>query len=235
MMKVELCVDSLDSIDAAKDFPISRIELCSCLSEGGLTPTHGMLKLAKKKANVPIFCMIRPRSGDFLYSTNEFTCMKEDVIQMKDLADGYVFGILTPDGEIDAPRVQELSELCHPKEVTFHRAFDMTRDLSEALEVVIKLGIKRVLTSGSKSTCIEGKQVILSLVKQASGRISIMPGSGVTKDNIFDISGWGVDEVHLTAKKIIPSKMEFRNFDCTMGSDKIEADSDLLRDIFAKL
>eukprot|EP01111_Echinosteliopsis_oligospora_P016117 TRINITY_DN6580_c0_g1_i1.p1 TRINITY_DN6580_c0_g1~~TRINITY_DN6580_c0_g1_i1.p1 ORF type:complete len:180 (-),score=36.33 TRINITY_DN6580_c0_g1_i1:107-646(-) len=156
-MKVEVCIDSVESAIEAEKGGASRVELCSSLFEGGLTPSVGMVKTVKKYVRIPVYVMIRPRCGDFLYSSYEYDSMRLDVEIMKSSgADGIVFGFLNSDGDIDLERTQEFILLAHPLPVTFHRAFDMTRDPYKAMEDLIKLGIPRILTSGQERSVIEG-------------------------------------------------------------------------------
>ena len=172
---MEVCIDSVESALNAEVSGASRVELCSNLVEGGTTPTVGMLRTIKEKSKIPVYVMIRPRGGDFAYSEDEYQVMKEDMVALKECgADGFVFGILTPEGDIDEQRCQELIELAQPYPVTFHRAFDVVREPSKALETLISLGFSRVLTSGQDSTALEGLPLINKLVEQARGRIIVV-------------------------------------------------------------
>lgn len=231
--KLEVCVDSLDSVAAIGDLPVSRIELCSCLIEGGLTPSLGMLKLARKMTKIPIFCMIRPRGGDFLYSENEFACMLEDVDVLKPFCDGFVFGILNRDGTIDEARSKLIIDACRPKEITFHRSFDVTRNLEESLSTLIKLRVDRVLTSGGEATAVEGKNMISKLIDLSQGKIGIMVGSGISIDNVDLFEN--VSEFHLSGKKNVISQMEFENNKCDMGHPKIMTDRQIVIHLLEKL
>ncbi|CAB4026110.1 copper homeostasis cutC homolog, partial [Paramuricea clavata] len=154
-----------------------RIELCCNLSEGGTTPSIGLLKVIKCNVSLPVFVMIRPRGGDFLYTEAEFEVMIEDCEQVINAgADGIVCGILTKQGEIDVPGCKKLLGIIKPLPVTFHRAFDMVPDQSAALEVIINLGFDRILTSGGKPDVLQGAPRLKDLVNQAGRRIIIMPG-----------------------------------------------------------
>ena len=219
---MEVCVDSIQSAINAERGGASRLELCGCLGNGGTTPTLGMLHIVKKSVKIPIFVMVRPRGGDFLYSEQEFQVMKEDIALFKDSgADGFVFGILTPSGDVDTRRVKELISLCCPLPVTFHRAFDMVRDPRASLETLIELGVNRLLTSGCVPTAQEGAPLIKSLVEQAKGRISIMPGSGINKENLAKIlTHTGVREFHCSARVSVESGMSYRNELVCMGASK---------------
>jgi copper homeostasis protein len=215
----EVCVDSVESALAAEQGGTDRIELCSDLIEGGLTPSSGALKVAREALRLKIMAMIRPRGGDFCYSDAEFRVMQHDIAAAKDArADGVVLGLLLPDGTIDAERTQQLLSLARPLAVTFHRAFDMTRDPYSALERLIELGVDRVLTSGQEPTVWEGVDLIADLVRRASRRIVIMPGGGITERNVGRIvAATGVTEVHFGCATPTEGRMVFRNARVFMG------------------
>jgi copper homeostasis protein len=215
----EACVDSVEAAVAAQAGGAGRVELCAALLEGGLTPSDGNIRLAKQKLTIPVHVIIRPRGGDFLYSETEFEAMKLDVERCKALGvDGVVIGILNADGSVDEKRTIELIALARPMKVTFHRAFDMTRDPFEALETIIRLGAERILTSGQEDSAYEGLDLITELVKKAAGRIIIMPGAGITEKTIGKIVAQsGVREVHATAFVTQESAMRYRNVSCYMG------------------
>ena len=217
---MEVCIDSVESALNAEVNGASRVELCSNLVEGGTTPTVGMLRTIKEKSKIPVYVMIRPRGGDFAYSEDEFQVMKEDVAVLKECGvDGFVFGILTPEGDVDEQRCQELAELAQPYPVTFHRAFDVVREPSKALETLISLGFSRVLTSGQDSTALEGLPLIKKLVEQAGGRIIVVPGGGITERNLERIlKGSGAKEFHCSARSSRDSIMAYRNSRVAMGT-----------------
>ncbi|MEI6749549.1 MAG: copper homeostasis protein CutC [Bacteroidales bacterium] len=200
---VEVCVDTLASALSAQGGAASRVELCSALSEGGLTPSAGIIAEARHLLKIDIFVMIRPRAGNFVYSQEEFAAMLQDIKTARQLgADGIVTGILNPDGSLDEARIARLVIAAKPMPVTFHRAFDITPDPFKALEGIIASGCKRILTSGQQITAIEGKEIIHELIQQASGRIIIVPGSGVNEHNVgLLISSTGAVEVHLSGRK----------------------------------
>ncbi|XP_062070891.1 copper homeostasis protein cutC homolog isoform X2 [Lepus europaeus] len=164
---MEVCVDSVESAVNAERGGAGRIELCSGLLEGGTTPSMGLLQIVKQSVQIPVFVMIRPRGGDFLYSDREIEVMKAD-IQLAKLygADGLVFGALTEDGQIDKELCMSLIALCRPLPVTFHRAFDMVQDPMAALETLLTLGFERVLTSGCDSSALEGLPLIKRLIDE---------------------------------------------------------------------
>ncbi len=215
MINIEVCANSVTSAIAAQNGGAIRIELCDNLHEGGTTPSHGQFALTKKSVTIPVFPLIRPRSGDFLYSDLEFEIMKADIAHfIENGCDGIVIGILKKDGSVDKERCAKLISLAKSAGlgVTFHRAFDMCRDYYEAIEDIIALGCDRILTSGGKSSAIEGVNTIAHLIKLAEDRIIIMPGGGVHEHNIADLIHYtGATEFHSTARAKIDSPMEYRN------------------------
>lgn len=161
MATVECCVDSLTSARRAQDAGAHRVEVCTGLLEGGLTPSHGLLSQLRAHLHIPCMVLIRPRAGDFCYSDDEFEQMLLDIAHVKHLQlYGIVIGVLTPDGRIDLPRMQRVMAAAAPLVVTFHRAIDVCRDMLEAVDTCIELGIQRILTSGGKASALEGKDVI---------------------------------------------------------------------------
>lgn len=217
---LEICIDCVASARAAMAAGADRVELCANLPEGGTTPSAGMIRAVRSAFSGGLMVIIRPRGYDFLYSEDEMQVMLEDIRVARELgADGVVIGCLSADGRVDRERCTRLLEAAQNMDVTFHRAFDMTRDLAEALEDIITLGIKRVLSSGGKPDVPSGIPVLADLVSQAGNRISIMPGGGVTEDNIADIvHATGVREIHLSARDTVQGGMTFRNPDCFMGT-----------------
>ena len=226
-MKLEICAINLESAIAAQNGGADRIELCDNIVEGGTTPSYGIIKLAIDKLSIPINVLIRPRAGDFLYTELEFQSMREDIIACRGLGvNGVVLGVLKVDGSVDVKRVEELVNLAKPMEVTFHRAFDMTYDIYEALEDVIATGASRILTSGGAKKAELGIEVIKGLVSKSEGRISIMPGSGVNMSNLSDfISLDGINELHLSAKDRVFSKMEFIPSNLAMSGGTFSKDN----------
>lgn len=226
MIGIEICANSITSALAAQQGGAIRVELCENLREGGTTPSYGQIIMARRLLDIPIYVMIRPRAGDFVYTDFEFELMKLDIKSCIEAGcDGIVIGMLNVDGSIDTGRCLELVKLAKAGGlgVTFHRAFDMCRDHAEALEQIIDIGCERILTSGGKSTAIEGASNIAKLVRLAAGRIAIMPGSGVNEYNIADLVRYtGAIEFHTTAKLTIESKMRYRNntiLFCTNGEE----------------
>jgi copper homeostasis protein len=209
--KLEIATTDFAGTEAAVNGGADRIELCSALSEGGLTPSFGLIRQCKKKFNIAIFPIIRPRSGDFLYSDDEYRIIKNDVALCKQLGcDGIVVGFLKRDGNIDKKRIAKIVERAYPLEVSFHRAFDRCNDPFQAMEEIIAAGCQRILTSGQQLTAMEGADLIKKLVKAADNRIIIMPGSGVKKENINALAeATGAEEFHASLRSNIKSKMDF--------------------------
>lgn len=226
---MEVCANSVRSALAAQEGGAIRVELCDNLPEGGTTPSYAQIALAKKTLSIKVYPIIRPRGGDFLYSELEFNLMKEDIKICKSLnCDGVVIGILKANGSVDKERCAELIEAAKPMPVTFHRAFDMSNDLEKALEDIIELGCERILTSGGEASAIKGADVLAKLIKQAEGRIIIMPGAGVSANNISDIIKiTGAKEFHASARHAVKSEMQFRNPRLSMGSIADEFSYDL--------
>ena len=216
---VEICVDSVNSAVAAERGGAQRIELCSDLLEGGITPSAGLIELVRAKVSIGLQVMIRPRGGDFCYDDDEFEIMQRDIGLAKKLgADGVVFGMLDADGRPDKTRCQKLVNLARPMDVTFHRAFDMSADLKRSLDDVCAVGADRILTSGGQPTALQGLETISALVKAAKGRIAIMPGSGIKSENARRIvEESGVREIHAGLGSVVPGPMRFRNSQLVMG------------------
>ena len=213
-------MDSVESAIAAKGAGAHRIELCSGLCIGGLTPTVGLLEAVKQShVNLPIFVMIRPRAGDFLYSDHEFKVMKEDMLALKHSGvDGFVFGILKSDGTLDVERNRELIQIARPLPTTLHRAFDMTADLQQSLSEAISCGFSRILTSGGKQSVEEGASVVKTLVDAAGNNLIVMAGSGISEKNVTTVLRLtGCKEFHCSGKVDIPSQMAFKRPNVSMG------------------
>jgi copper homeostasis protein len=212
-MKLEIIGFNIESCIAAQNAGADRIELCDGPGEGGTTPSYGFIKAARKVLNIDLYVMIRPRGGDFLYTIEEFEIMKADVAICKELGcDGIVFGILTNDGKVDKKRSKEIIDLAYPLEATFHRAFDRVADPFEALEEIVELGFERILTSGLKQKAEEGRQTIFELIIKANDRIIIMPGSGITSENVVSMAeSTGAKELHSSASILEESKTGYKN------------------------
>jgi copper homeostasis protein len=188
MSKIEIACFNPESAIIAFENGADRIELCDGLSEGGTTPTFETVKQLRETINIPIFVMIRPRGGNFTYSDSEFEQMKSELIQLKSLqVDGFVFGILDENEQVNMAQNKALVELAHPLPCTFHRAFDRTRDLEDSLENVIECGFTTILTSGQMPNVSEGKENLKTLVAFSNGRIQILVGGGLRSANIQEI------------------------------------------------
>jgi copper homeostasis protein len=179
-MIFELCAETIDACLAARAGGAHRIELCSELSEGGVTPSYGLILDAVERSGLPVHVLVRPRAGNFMYSATELDVMRRDILHIKKLgAAGVVFGILQPDGQVDVAATRALVQLARPMEVTFHRAFDATPSLPRALDDVIATGADRLLTSGGKPDVVAGSAALAELVRLAGDRIEIAVGGGL--------------------------------------------------------
>jgi copper homeostasis protein len=212
-MILEIAVFNIQSAMLAANAGADRIELCENAYDGGTTPSYGYLKTAKEKISIPVFPIIRARGGDFFYTDDEFAVMQKDVLLCKDLGfEGIVIGLLNKDATVNKEKTKRLVDLAYPMEITFHRAFDRTKDALQSLEDIIDCGCQRVLTSGQVPNAFDGKDLIKKLIEQADERIIIMPGSGVRSNNIKEIAHYtGATELHSSARKNMKSEMEFVN------------------------
>jgi copper homeostasis protein len=186
---LEIAVETVDAALAAQRGGANRIELCSQLAQDGLTPASDLMHVVRQRVPLPIFAMIRPRAGDFVYSGEEFQLMQRDIETARGLGmNGIVLGILRDDRSVDVARTRQLVQLAHPLPVTFHRAFDLSADLRKALEDVIETGATRILTSGGAPTAPKGLPALAELVAAAGDRIIIVPGSGINPSNILRVA-----------------------------------------------
>ena len=235
-MILEICVTSVQSALAAQRGGAHRVELCSALDEGGLTPGYGLTAAVREQIAIGLHLMVRPRGGDFLYSDSEYDVMKREIAAAKQLgADGVVFGLLTAGGAVDVPRTRELVQLSQPLHVTFHRAFDMTADPLPALDDLITCGVQSLLTSGRANKAPGGTPLIRELVHHAAGRLEIMAGSGVSPDNVVSLAHeTGARAFHLSARRAVTSAMTFRNDAVSLGAsgyDHQETDEAVVRQV----
>ncbi|RIV27588.1 copper homeostasis protein CutC [Fibrisoma montanum] len=237
-MTVEVCAYSLASCLAAERAGATRIELCGGMSEGGITPSAGLIRQVRQAVSLPIYVMIRPRGGDFLYSDTELAVMQADIETARQLgADGLVLGVLHADGTVDEATTHKLVELARPLPVTFHRAFDMTRNPAEALEAIIRTGAERILTSGQQPKAEAGIPLLRELVRQAAGRIEIMAGAGVSARNAGLFREAGLTAIHLSGSRSQPSPMAYRQPAVSMAStipseyERIEADELVIQSV----
>ncbi len=216
---LEICLDSADSVVRAEKGGADRVELCDNLFGGGTTPSIGVIKAARRAASLKIHVIIRPRPGDFLYSDLDFQAMVHDIAACREAGvDGVVIGILKADGTVDVERCARLVEEAGPMNVTFHRAFDVTRDPFEALEAVIGLGCSRILTSGQEASVLEGAPLIRRLQEQAKDRIILMPGGDITERNLPRImEETGASEYHMNLDMEEESAMEHKPSHVYMG------------------
>jgi copper homeostasis protein len=217
---IEVCVDSVASAVAAERGGARRLELCSNLLEGGVTPSAGLIELVRARTSAGLQVMIRPRGGDFCYTAEEFETMRCDIVAAKKLgADGVVLGILDVHGNVDVARTRQLIELARPLNVTFHRAVDMSADLFHALEDICAAGADRLLTSGGEPAAAEAVLTIARLVQAARGRSVIMAGGGIDERNAASIiEQTGVREIHVGLRTPVASPMLHRNPRISMGA-----------------
>ena len=216
---LEVCVDSVRSAIAAEEGGADRIELCKSLVTGGISPGVTLLKQVKQYTGLPVRVLLRPRFGDFCYDSYELEEMKEDIVRYREAgADGIVTGLLTPEGNLDLPAMQDLLVAAEGMDVALHRAFDMCRDPFETLEQAVSLGCKTILTSGQKASAWEGRELLKKLVQQADGRIEILAGAGISPENIeklaLEIRG---SAYHMSGKTTEESRMKFRRNEVSMG------------------
>jgi copper homeostasis protein len=198
---LEICCGSIDDALEAEKGGAERVELCSALFLGGLTPSVGTIQEAKRRLKIPIIVMVRPRAGGFAYSEAEMASMERDTeAAVENGADGIVVGILQSDGKVDVARCHRIRRLIGTRQAVFHRAFDVTPDPFEALEQLVDLGFTRVLTSGQKDSVPEGVELIKKLIERASDRIEILPGGGIQDWNLKEVvERTGCQQVHMTA------------------------------------
>lgn len=209
----EICVESFEGARAAQEAGAHRIELCGSLSEGGLTPSAGLIQQVCQHIPLPIHVMIRPRRGDFVYSPLEIDTMIHDIEYAKaHHADGIVLGLLNPNGTINTQHTKQLIQIAHPLSITFHRAFDLTRNPIEALDTLITLGVDRVLTSGAAPSAEHGLYTLQKLMTHAQDRIIIMPGGGINEQNAkYIVQQTNAKEIHFSGRVQIESPMTHRN------------------------
>ena len=221
---LEVCIESTHSALAASQGGADRIELNTALALGGLTPTTNLLNQIKQSVSLPIICMVRPRPGDFHYSHTEFRLMLDEARSLLAAgADGLAIGCLNEMGEVDSSRVRQLREICASRELVFHRACDCSPDLDATIELLVDLGIDRVLTSGGAHTAVEGQTKIADLQAKYGDRIEILPGSGLNNSNIGDfLKATGCRQIHGTFRTVVATGSEYRspiNFNEIMNLD----------------
>jgi len=216
---LEICCGSIDDAIQSEKGGAERVELCSALFRGGLTPSIGTIQEAKRRLKIPIIVMVRPRGGGFCYTDAEFATMERDAKAAVDNgADGVVFGILKEDGRIDERRTKRICRIIGKRQAVFHRAFDVTPDPLRALDQLIGLGITRVLTSGQKDTAPEGVDLIAKLVERAGKSIEILPGGGIRPYNLTDIvRRTRCRQIHMTAWAKVQDRSTHAHRDVTFG------------------
>ena len=213
---LEISVEALEAALAAERGGADRIELCGNLSIGGVTPDARLLRTVRARVRIPIFSMVRPRAGDFVYSSAEFPEMRRSIAEAKESGmDGIVLGVLTKNHRIDIERTLQLVELAKPVPVTYHRAFDEAADLRQALEDVIQSGAKRILTSGGAKSALEGAAMLADLVETAGDRIVIVPGAGISALTIEQVAQQtGAREFHSGLSAVLPyGSKDYRKFE----------------------
>ncbi len=211
--QLEICCFNFASAMLAQQTGATRIELCADAAEGGTTPNYGTIQLAREQLSIQLYPIIRPRGGDFFYTSEELEIIKRDILVCKELGcDGVVIGMLHHNGSIDIENTKRLVALAYPMGVTFHRAFDRASQPMEALEAIISTGCERILSSGQQTEAMLGAGLLHDLIAQAEGRIVIMPGSGVKSSNIIELATiTGATEFHASARVNEPSAMEYIN------------------------
>ena len=213
-MILEVCANSYESAINAEKGGAHRIELCENLSVGGLTPNFELAKKVINELNIPVFILIRPRGGNFIYSNEEFEQIKKDIILFKKIGcKGIVSGILTKNKKLDINKTKELIKLSRPLEFTFHRAFDEVLNPINVLHQLIKLRADRILTSGQKKTAIDGIELIKKLINISNNNIKIMPGSGINSTNILEINKLNINEIHGSFTGSSKNNKKLSNFD----------------------
>jgi copper homeostasis protein len=225
---LEICCGSAEDAIEAAIGGADRVELCSALFLGGLTPSLGSLLHAKQHTNIPVIAMNRPRAAGFCYSAAEFAVMERDAdLLLEHGADGIVFGILNGDGTVDIERTRAFRKRIGSRQAVFHRAFDVTPDPFCALEELIDLGITRVLTSGQKNNAPEGSALIKQLIDCADGRIEVLPGAGIALDNVRElVATTGCTQIHMTAFAERHDPSTLANPNIKFGSENGPAESE---------
>lgn len=216
---LEICIDSVASACAAAEGGADRVELCAALPEGGTTPSAGMIEQVREVFPGKVMVIIRPRGYDFLFDSHEHEVMRRDARVAREAgADGIVIGCLRADGTVDEENCRALIDAAPRLDVTFHRAFDMSRDLTESMQLIHRLGIRRVLSSGGRTDVPSGAAILRELIAAAPSDLVIMPGGGITPENLAAVlAETNAREVHLSARRAVTSGMRYRNPTCHMG------------------
>jgi copper homeostasis protein len=236
LFKIETCIGTLQSGIEAEKGGANRVELCDNLAEGGTTPSAALIQMTKEKLEIPAAVMIRPRHGDFLYSDLEFKIMKKDIEFCKTVGvEAVVFGLLTPDGQIDCQRTMRLVESAGNMQVCFHRAVDLSRDYFEAIEQIINCGCTRILTSGGANKAVEGFENIRKAQELYGNKIEIMVGSGINAENVSKFHSIGIRNFHLSGKVQIDSLMTYRKEGVSMGAISAEEEYKITQTDYRKI
>jgi copper homeostasis protein len=232
MIKLEICAQSLTSALAAQAGGAHRIELCSALEVGGLTPSYATLIEARKQLSIDICVLVRPRAGDFFYSNLEFDLMKKDILFCKQQGvEGIVVGILNQNRTLNLKKMDILAQLAYPMDIICHRAFDQTPDPFEALAQLQNLGYQRILTSGQSQNAFDGKEILRGLVEAAKGKIEIMPGAGINPNNIQELINYTkATTIHTSAKAKIKSSIQDKS-DGWRDNDFWETDVEIVKQL----
>lgn len=238
MALLEVAANSVASAFAAQEGGAGRVELCASLDEGGVTPSHGTIALAREGLTIPLYVLIRPRAGDFLYENVDIEAMLDDIAHCRSLGcDGIAIGALTAEGEVDTEACALFVKAAGTMGVTFHRAFDLVPDRAAALETIVGLGFERVLTSGGMPSAVQGAATLARLVAQGGGRITVMPGAGVAPGNVAALrDATRAREFHASAKRRLPSAMRHPPGDMLgMGAGETRTDVETVRALVAAL
>ena len=236
-IRIEICAPSLTSAVRAQNGGADRIELCSALELGGLTPSYATILEVRKRLTISVCVLIRPRAGDFVYSEDEWEIIQKDIIFCRENGcEGVVVGCLNNNGTLDIEKMRKMYEIAYPMEIICHRAFDRTIDAEKALQELIELKYHRVLTSGQSASAFEGKEKLKELVALAENKIEIMPGSGIDPSNLKELIDYTqARHFHLSAKKTISSNFLVQetnvkfNFGSTAENNYFETNEDIVR------
>lgn len=228
---IEVVATSLESCIQAEKGGAGRIELCAALSTAGITPNAALLRMVKSHVNIPIAVMIRPREGDFIYTAKDLELMEAEIEMVREAgADALVFGVLDTTDRIDQTALRQLMRAAGQLPVVFHRAFDLTPDLSESIEILIDHGCQRVLTSGGASNGNAGKAQLFALAEQAQGRIEIMPGGGLREETFEEVLHPLITNYHLSGRTEIKSASHATLFEM----NRMETDAEIIARVVDK-